>query len=124
MPGFSLYHKKSLAESARPLTQNLVGVQGDNVAERKDEGVDVFHVEVVGGDSIGNGILREFLRLLLGVAAVGSEQLYRTGGKLTHGVISSGSSSIGSYPSFATVTAFRPWLPCGRYESRLTQLCG
>ena len=33
------------------------------------------------------------------------------------GSIYSGSTSIGSYLSLALVTAFKPWLPLGRYES-------
>lgn len=61
-------HEQRLAERSRSLPEHLVGVEGDDVAEGEDEGVDVFHIEVVGGDGVRNGVLGEDLRLFDGVA--------------------------------------------------------
>jgi hypothetical protein len=91
------YHKKCFTQRATPFPQDVIRIQGNDVAQRKDERVDVFHVEIIRGNSIRNGILRQNLRLfyripvktMLGLALVSMSQ---TG---THGVMSSGSSSIG-----------------------------
>lgn len=61
-----LHHEERLAERPRALPQHLVGAHRDDRAEREDERVHVRHVEVVGGDGVGDGIRRHPLRLLLG----------------------------------------------------------
>ena len=56
--------------------------------------------------------------------ATASDTLYDAmcrGSDCASGSMASGSISTGSYPSLALVTAFKPWLPCGKYESRFTQ---
>lgn len=47
-------HEKGLAERSGAFSKDFVGVEGDNVAEREDEWVDVFHVEIVGRNGVGN----------------------------------------------------------------------
>ena len=66
----STNHEQRLAKGAGPFSEDLVGVERDDVAEREDERVNVFHVEVVCRDGVRDGVLREDLRLLGGVAAV------------------------------------------------------
>ena len=46
--------------------QHLVRIHGDDGAEGVLEGVDVIHVEVVRGYSVGNGIFSQHLWLLVG----------------------------------------------------------
>lgn len=72
--GEETHHEQGFAERSRSFTKDLVRVEGDDVAEGEDEGVDVFHVEVVGGDRIGNRVLCEDLRLFAGVSAEESRQ--------------------------------------------------
>lgn len=47
-----LDHEQCLTERARPLTQHLVRLHGDDSAKGKDERVDVLHIEVVCGNCI------------------------------------------------------------------------
>jgi hypothetical protein len=70
----------------------------------------VFHVKVVGSDGVGNGILGQNCRLFDGVSAIreASSDRIIADEVQTHGVISSGSNSMGLYPNFAVVTAFKP----------------
>lgn len=92
------HHEKGLAQRARALAQDLVRVERDDVAQREDERVHVFHVEVVGGDGVRNRVLGERLRLLGGVAARIERVSARLGAKQqkgAYGVMSSGSSSMG-----------------------------
>lgn len=75
--------------------------------------MNVFHVEVVGGQGVGDGIFGEDMGVLDGVAAMTKRLSYlmfrlRRNTYSAYGVISSGSSSAGLYPSLAFVTAFRP----------------
>ena len=51
------HHQQSLTKRARSLPQHLVRTQRDDVAQAEDERVHVFHVEVVGGYCIGDGVL-------------------------------------------------------------------
>lgn len=97
--GDHTHHQQCLAQSSTALSQHFVRVQGNDVAKTEDEGVDVFHVEVIRCDSVGDRILRKSLGLLHRVPACqgdirpcGSKRT----AKSTHGVINSGSSSIGS----------------------------
>jgi hypothetical protein len=68
--GLHAYHEQSLAKCAGPFAKDLVRVEGDDVTEREDEGVDVFHVEVVSRNGVGDGVLRQLLWSLNGVAVL------------------------------------------------------
>ena len=59
----STYHQKSLTQGTGTLSQNLVSFQWNNVAQGENERVDIFHVEVICSHGIGDGVLRESLRL-------------------------------------------------------------
>jgi hypothetical protein len=61
-------HKQRLAKRSCTLPENLVRVEGDDVAEGEDEGVDVSHVQVVGGDGVRDRVLGKDLGLLNGVS--------------------------------------------------------
>ena len=63
-------HEQRFAKSTGPFSEDFVGVERDDVAEREDERMDVFHVEVVCRDGVGDRVLREDLRLLGGVSKV------------------------------------------------------
>ena len=91
------YHQQRFAESSTSFPQDFVRLEWNNVAKRKDERMDVFHVEVVRGNRIGNGVLSEYLWLFHRIPAA-SDELGAPSCALvyTHGVMSSGSSSIGS----------------------------
>jgi hypothetical protein len=46
------YHEKSLAKCSGTFSENFVWVERNDVAEREDERMNVFHVEIVGCDGI------------------------------------------------------------------------
>lgn len=50
------------------LPQHIVRVHGNDVAQRKNERVDVFHVQVVGSHRIGDRVVGQLLGLLHSVA--------------------------------------------------------
>lgn len=100
------HHEQRLAESPRALPQYLIGIQGNDVAKRENEGMDVFHIQVISRHRIGDGVLGEDLRLFDCIPSPFSLLSSVSWG--TYGVISSGSSSIGLYPNFDVVTALRP----------------
>ena len=56
-----LHHEEHFAERSRALSEGVIGAQGQDRAQREDEGMDVFHVEVVGCDGIGNRVLGQGL---------------------------------------------------------------
>ena len=58
------YHQERLAECAGAFPQDFIGTKWDDVAQREDEWVDVFHVEVIGSNGIGDGVLCKHLWLL------------------------------------------------------------
>jgi hypothetical protein len=58
------HHQQCLTQSSTTLSEHFVGVEWNDIAERKDERVDVFHVQIVCGDSVRDGVLCETLRLL------------------------------------------------------------
>ena len=49
-----LHHEQDLTEGARALPEHLIRRQGNDGAQREDEGVDVGHVQVIGGHRIGD----------------------------------------------------------------------
>jgi len=62
------HHQQRLTQRPRSLPEHLVRVEGNDVAEREDERMDVGHVEVVGRHSVRDRVLSENLRFLDGVA--------------------------------------------------------
>lgn len=91
-----MHHEERLAKRPGSFSEDLVRVERDDVAEREDEGVNVFHVEVVGRDGVRDRVLGEDVRLLDGVAAKGaSAEGPRSDLRRANGVMSSGSSSMG-----------------------------
>ncbi len=56
-----LHHEQCLTQRAGALSQNLVWLHGDDGAEGKDERVNVLHVEIVGGYSVGYGVVGQAL---------------------------------------------------------------
>ena len=49
-----LYHQKGLAQCTRPFAQDLVRFHWDDSTQGKYEGMDILHVQVVCGHSIGH----------------------------------------------------------------------
>lgn len=50
------YHEQGFTKRPTALPQNIVGIERDDVAKREDERVDVFHVQVVRGDGVRDGV--------------------------------------------------------------------
>ena len=48
------YHEQRLAQRATTLPQDLIRAQGDDVTQREDERMHVFHVEVIRCNGIGD----------------------------------------------------------------------
>jgi len=67
------YHQQRFAQRSTPFSQDFVRIEGNNITQRKDEGVHIFHIEVVGRNGIGDGVLSQDLRLFNGIPAC---QLY------------------------------------------------
>ena len=59
-----LHHQQNLAEGAGALPEDLIRRHGNDGAQREDEGVDVGHVQVVGGHRIRDRVGRHLVRLL------------------------------------------------------------
>ena len=56
------YHQQLLAQCARPLSQHIIGAHWNNGAQRENERMHVFHVQVVRGHRIGNRVRGQHLR--------------------------------------------------------------
>lgn len=61
------HHEQCLTKRARSFSQHFIRTQWNDSAEREDERMDVFHVEVVRRNRVGNGVLRKDCGLLNGV---------------------------------------------------------
>jgi hypothetical protein len=61
------HHKQCFAKSPASLSEHFIRVEGNNVTKGENEGVDIFHVQVVGRDGVGDGVLSEDLRLFNGI---------------------------------------------------------
>ena len=51
-----LHHEQHLAEGSRPLAQDLVRWHRNYGGQGENEGVDVGHVQVEGGNGVGDGV--------------------------------------------------------------------
>ena len=60
----AIYHQECFTKRSAALSQDFIRVQGDNVAQREDERVDVFYVQVVSAHGVRHGVGRQFLRVV------------------------------------------------------------
>ena len=67
------HHKQRLAQCPTSFPQHFVRVERDDVAQREDKRVHIFHVEVICRNRIGHGILSQNLREFQSIPA-GSQQ--------------------------------------------------
>lgn len=57
------HHEKHFAQGTRAFPHCILCVEGHNCGKSKNEGVDIFHVEIICCDSIGDGVFCQSLRL-------------------------------------------------------------
>ena len=63
-----MYHQQCLTESSATLPQYIISTERNDVAQRENEWVYVFHIEVVGCNSIGDRIFSQDVRFFLCIA--------------------------------------------------------
>ena len=64
----STHHQQCLTKRSTSLSQDLVWTQRDDVAQREDERMYIFHVEIISRHGIGDRVLGKDLRLFHGIS--------------------------------------------------------